>query len=144
MEQSCRKRGFIFRSSVFMMTSALLAPVLIQIKPFVYDGCNGVHSHAHKTLSRLSVWHETYRRARSDQSDTKRRSEALRPVRSIARIKTFARDGYLCRIALIEPDVGSTLVSHERKRERHLPVIAALQLKPRQVSRLQLKTRAAW
>ena len=81
---------------------------------FVYDGCNGVHCHAHKTLPRRSVWHETYRRVRSDQTDTKQRSEALRPVRSIARIKTFAKDGYLCRIALIEPDVGSTLVSHER------------------------------
>ena len=35
--------------------------------------------------------------------------DPFRPVRSIARIKTFARDGYLCRVAFIEPDVGSTL-----------------------------------
>ena len=87
------------------------------LKPFVYDGCNGVHSHAHKTLPRRSVWHETYRRARSDQTDTKPQTalrEALRPVRSIARIKTFAKDGYLCWIALIEPDVENKLVFHER------------------------------
>lgn len=42
--------------------------------------------------------------SRPRSTDPKWRSEALRPVRSIESIKTFAIDRHLCRIALIEPD----------------------------------------
>ena len=77
----------------FANTFALSAPVLIQLKPFAHDGCNGVHFHIHNTPPKRSVWYETHRRARSDQMDPKQLSEALRPVRSIERITAFARDG---------------------------------------------------
>ena len=124
MEQSCRKTGTRSGSSVFMMPFALSAPILIQIEPFAHDGCNGVHFHTHKTPPKRSVWYETHRRARSGQMDPKQRSEALRPVRSIERITTFARDGCICWIAHIEPDVGSTPVFHKKQRGQHQPFTA--------------------
>ena len=123
-QTSGRKRGLICGSSVFMMTSALSAPILIQIKPFAHDGCNGVHFHTPKTRPKRSVWYETHRRARSGQMNPKQRFEALRPVRSIGRITAFARDGCMCRIAHIEPDVGSTPVFHEKQRGRHQSLTA--------------------
>ena len=58
-----------------------------------------------------------YRRARSDQMEPKQRSEALWLVRSIERITTFARDGCICWIAHIEPDVGSTHLSFTKSKD---------------------------
>ena len=51
--------------------------------------------------------------------DPKQRSEALPPVRSIGRITAFARDGCICWITHIEPDVGSTPVFHKKQKGRH-------------------------